>query len=249
MDVTRVREPWKNERERAKQTVESQGWATSRPQAALSADSAGVEGGSARLGLDLRRGLDVLGATVLLVVASPLLAVGAAAVWVVSGRPILFGHRRVGKGGRPFRCWKLRTMEPGAEERLERDRELKRRYVENGFKLPHDQDPRVLAGTGWLRRSHVDELPQLLNVIRGDMSLVGPRPLVEEELGLYGEERDLLLSRRPGLAGAWTARRDRPPYPERARLELEYVRNGGLGTDVGILVRTALAVVGRWVGA
>lgn len=219
MDVTRVREVWSSGREREKERVT---W---------------------------RRALDVLAATILLVATAPLLVVGAATVWVASGRPILFGHRRVGKGGRPFRCWKLRTMEAGAEERLERDHELKRRYVENGFKLPHDQDPRVLSGTGWLRRTHVDELPQLLNVLRGDMSLVGPRPLVEEELALYGEGRDLLLSRRPGLAGAWTARVDRPPYPQRARLELEYVRNADLRTDAGILLRTMLAVLRRWTGA
>lgn len=196
----------------------------------------------------LRRTMDVVGASLLLVATSPLLLLGVATVWLVAGRPVFFGHRRVGRGGHPFLCWKLRTMERDAEERLERDAELRRRYVGNDFKLPHGEDPRVLSGTEWLRRLHIDELPQLVNVLAGDMSLVGPRPLVEEELAQYGEAQRVLLSRRPGLAGAWTARADRPAYPERARVELEYVERAGLRADVGILLRTALAVLRRWTG-
>ena len=117
---------------------------------------------------------DLGGACLLFVLASPLLAAGAALVLVTSGRPALFGHVRVGRRGRPFRCWKLRTMRSDAEELLVADPELRRRYVEHGFKLPSAQDPRVLPGGAWLRRLYVDELPQLWNVIRGDMSLVGP---------------------------------------------------------------------------
>jgi lipopolysaccharide/colanic/teichoic acid biosynthesis glycosyltransferase len=141
-------------------------------------------------------------------------------------------------------------MQADAEERLSRDGELKQRYVREGFKIADGEDPRVLPGMEWLRRTHIDELPQLVNVLRGEMSLVGPRPLVEEELGLYGEGRWTLLSRRPGVTGAWTAQgANRPPYPERARLELEYVRRAGLQTDLAILLRTARVVVGRWIGA
>lgn len=197
----------------------------------------------------LRRAADLVGAALLLMVAAPLLVVGAGAVWLAAGRPIFFAHRRVGKGGRPFRCWKLRTMERGAEERLREDPELRRRHRESDFKLPEDDDPRVIPGTEWLRRSHLDELPQLVNVVRGEMSLVGPRPVVREELECYGEEWRTLLSVRPGLAGAWTAEGPRrPPYPERARLELEYVRRAGFVTDVVLLVRNLLALVRRRAG-
>lgn len=197
----------------------------------------------------LRRAWDLVGATVLLVVTLPLLAVGMLVVALRAGRPIFFAHRRIGKGGRPFRCWKLRTMEPGAEDRLREDPDLRRRHREGGFKLPAGDDPRVVPGTVWLRRSHVDELPQLLNVLRGEMSLVGPRPVVREELACYGDGWRILLSRRPGLMGAWTAEGPRrPDYPERARLELEYVRRAGFGTDLRILARTLLAPFRRRAG-
>lgn len=186
----------------------------------------------------------MLGAGVLLVLGSPLLALGAVTVWMRSGRPLFFGHARVGQDGRPFRCLKLRTMEIGAEERLEDDPTLGRRYRKNGFKLPADEDPRVVPGTAWLRRSHVDEIPQLLNVLKGDMSLVGPRPVVEDELELFGDDREVLLVRKPGVFGEWTSRgRRRPDYPERARMEVEYVRNAGPHRDLRILARSVLVLL------
>lgn len=200
-------------------------------------------------GSGLGRLIDIIGAGALLVLSFPVLAVGMAAVWRASGRPVFFAHRRIGLGGRPFRCWKLRTMETGAEERLREDATLRRRHRANGFKLPEDEDPRVIPGTEWLRRTHVDELPQLLNVLKGEMSLVGPRPVVRDELALYGEAWTVLLSRRPGVVGAWTALgAGRPPYPERAELELDYVRRAGLWTDLAILLRTLTAPFRRRVG-
>lgn len=204
---------------------------------------------SAARGSAVRRAVDVIGALGLLVLTFPVLVVGAVRVWWVAGRPVFFAHRRVGRGGAPFWCWKLRTMETGAEERLRRDRELRRRHRDKGFKLPEGEDPRVVPGTEWLRRSHIDELPQLVNVLRGEMSLIGPRPLVREELALYGDEWRILVSRRPGLVGAWTSLgSERPPYPERAELELDYVRRAGLWTDVRIVVRTLTAPFRRRVG-
>ena len=187
---------------------------------------------------------DLVGACLLLALASPLLAAGAALVFVTSGRPVLFAHVRVGRWGRPFRCWKLRTMRSDAEKLLVVDAELRRRYVVNGFKLPSDQDPWVLRGGAWLRRLYVDELPQLWNVIRGDMSLVGPRPVVARELALFGDDITALLERRPGVFGEWTSRgRRRPPYPERVHVEMEYVNDPSLRRSVRILVRSVGAVV------
>ena len=192
----------------------------------------------------LRRAMDVLGAGILLLLTLPLLLLGGLLVLAGSGRPVLFGHRRVGAGGRPFRCWKLRTMTPGAELWLDSDPGLRERHSRNGFKLRVGEDPRVTPVGRWLRRTHVDELPQLFNVLAGTMSLVGPRPVVEPELVHYGEAVEALLAAPPGIFGAWTSRgRRRPPYPERARLELAYLRTRSTGQDLRILLRSVPVVL------
>jgi len=192
----------------------------------------------------IRRLFDLAGALVLFVALSPLLLAGSLAVLVTSGRPILFGHHRLGRDGRPFRCLKLRTMTVGAERHLEREPALKSRYVANGFKLPNGNDPRVTRVGRVLRRTYIDEIPQLLNVVSGSMSLIGPRPIVPEELAEYGEGARELLRTRPGIIGAWTVRgRDRPTYPARASIELEYVRNRTPGRDFGILLRSIPVVL------
>ena len=186
-----------------------------------------------------KRALDLVGASVVLTLASPLLVLGALAVLLGSGRPIFFGHRRLGYEGVPFRCWKLRTMRVGAEAELKPESALNERYRGNNFKIPTDEDPRVTPVGGWLRRSYLDEIPQLFNVLNGTMSLVGPRPLVEDELDLYGEDAHELLRVRPGICGEWTSRgRDRPPYTERAAIELEYLRHRSLMKDLAILARS-----------
>lgn len=195
-------------------------------------------------GLDLRRVVDVVGSVALLVCASPLLAAGM--VWVAwaGGRPVFFGHRRLGQGGRMFRCWKLRTMSVDAERLLDEDPGLRDRHRAHGFKLPSGTDPRVTRWGRWLRRSYLDEIPQLFNVLVGEMSLVGPRPIVPAELELFGEDGGDLLKVKPGIFGAWNSLgRRRPEYPERARLELEYVRQRSAALDLRILVRSLVAVL------
>jgi lipopolysaccharide/colanic/teichoic acid biosynthesis glycosyltransferase len=192
----------------------------------------------------LRRLADVVGACVLLLLTLPMLAVGTAAVLIGSGRPIFFGHVRLGREGRRFRCWKLRTMGVDAERHLEREPGLKAKYVANGFKLPVDGDPRITTVGRWLRRSYLDELPQLFNVLNGTMSLVGPRPIVPDELVHYGPAADELLHARPGMVGAWTScGLRRPDYPERAQLELDYIRNRSPGRDLVILARSIPVVL------
>jgi lipopolysaccharide/colanic/teichoic acid biosynthesis glycosyltransferase len=187
---------------------------------------------------------DVLGASVLLIGALPFLVAGAVAVWITSGRPVFFVHVRMGKGGRPFRCWKLRTMSVNAQERLERDEALRLLHANEGFKLPALLDPRITTVGKWLRRTYIDETPQLLNVLMGSMSLVGPRPVVAEELLLYGENADELLTVKPGIVGAWASLgRRRPQYPERAWIELDYVRNRAFLRDIVVLLRTIPVVL------
>ena len=186
-----------------------------------------------------KRALDLVGASVVLILASPLLVLGVLAVLLGSGRPIFFGHRRLGRDGIPFRCWKLRTMRVGAEAELDLEGALNEQYRGNGFKIPTGEDPRVTGVGGWLRRSYVDEVPQLFNVLNGTMSLVGPRPVVEEELDCYGENAHELLRVRPGVFGEWTSRGpSRPPYPERAAMELDYLRHRSLMKDLAILARS-----------
>ena len=194
--------------------------------------------------MGVKRCLDVVVALLLLVLTAPLLLLATAAVLVTSGWPVFFGHWRVGRGGVPFRCWKLRTMRRDAEHVLLATPHLHERYVENGFKLPHTQDPRVTRLGALLRRTYIDELPQLINVLNGTMSLVGPRPIVAQEIAHYGENADELLKALPGIFGAWAAKgRSRPPYPGRVALELDYVRRRSLVLDLRILARSIPVVL------
>lgn len=182
----------------------------------------GVNGRQPRGGL--QRLVDIVGAAVLIVLSAPLLLVGIVLVAVTKGRPIFFGHERVGLGGRPFRCWKLRTMKVGAERALDRDPALMERYKANGFKLPNGSDPRITPVGRLLRRTYVDEIPQLVNVLRGEMSLVGPRPwppsLVEQQVGSGLDYRNRITA---GWTGPAQVRKDVTAPESYAELDLQYV--------------------------
>lgn len=192
----------------------------------------------------MKRLFDLVGASLLLLLSLPLFFLAAVGVKLSSRGPILFGHRRVGKDGQEFRCLKLRTMVVDAEEWLDRDPDLRKRHQGNGYKLPRTQDPRVTSVGHFLRFTHLDELPQLINVLKGEMSLVGPRPLVEEELEWYGERKGELLSVRPGVFGPWTGQgKARVPYPNRVEVELGYVRDHSVLKDVGIMARNVPVVL------
>src|ERR1035437_5536575 len=161
-----------------------------------------------------------------------------------AGLVVLFRHERIGRHGRKFQCLKLRTMSSDAEEVLRADRAMYEEYRRNHYKIPDAQDPRVTRVGRFVRRTSLDELPQLLNVLVGEMSLVGPRPVVEEELEHYGSARELLLSVRPGITGAWAVSgRHAVGYPERCGIELAYVRGWTLRSDWSALARTVSAVV------
>lgn len=201
-----------------------------------------------RLGLAerLRRCADRLIAAALLVIFSPLM-LACAALIRRDGGPATFAHYRVGSRGRVFRCFKFRTMCVDAERKLrevlDSDPALRDEW-ERTFKLVND--PRVTAIGGWLRRSSLDELPQLLNVLRGDMALVGPRPITLIELRLYGPARWQYLSVLPGMTGLWqVSGRNRVAYERRVQLDDEYVRNRSFWLDCWILVKTVLVVLTR----
>jgi exopolysaccharide production protein ExoY len=187
----------------------------------------------------IKRAVDVVGAFIGLVTLSPVMGLLAALIRLESEGSPIFRHHRVGVEGKPFHCLKLRTMRPDAEQYLRADPDLYERYRRNHYKIPDELDPRVTPLGRFLRRTSLDELPQLWNVLMGDMSLVGPRPVVEEELCVYGASRQLLLSVRPGLTGAWAVNgRHDVGYPDRCDIELDYVRRWNLKRDVEIIVKT-----------
>ncbi|KDB53021.1 undecaprenyl-phosphate galactosephosphotransferase [Sphaerotilus natans subsp. natans DSM 6575] len=204
--------------------------------------------GSRLARLQLR--LDQFAALLLLLLFAPLMAVIALLVWRRDGAPVLFGHYRIGQHGRPFRCLKFRSMYLDSEamlrELLERDPAARAEW-ERDHKLT--DDPRITPIGHFLRRTSLDELPQLFNVLRGEMSLVGPRPITLAELPRYGQVRWHYLSVRPGMTGLWqVSGRNDTTYDERVELDREFVEQHSLKLRISILLRT-LRVVIRGSGA
>ena len=197
-----------------------------------------------RRSLAVKRSFDVAASLLALILVAPLLALLSALICLESPGPPLFRHQRIGLGGRRFGCLKLRTMRRNAEAQLRANPALYDEYRRHHFKIPEDRDPRTTRIGRWLRRTSLDELPQLWNVLVGDMSLVGPRPVVAEELALYYESRTLLLSMRPGITGAWAVSgRNCIGYPERCEVELRYVRDWNAWMDARILLATVTTVL------
>ena len=194
--------------------------------------------------LILKRALDIIGSVLFLILLAPVFAVISLLIVLDTPGPVLFVQCRLGRFGRPIRCLKFRSMSADAEARLYSDPVLFRRYIENGYKLPTSSDDRITNIGRFLRRTSLDELPQLWNVLKGEMSLVGPRPIVPEEIHHYNGEGPLLLSLKPGITGAWqVSGRSAVQYPQRAAVELEYVEGWSLWRDVSILIRTLPAVL------
>lgn len=192
-----------------------------------------------------KRLIDVAGASLALFLLAPLLLVIALWIKIDSRGPVIFRQRRMGRAERPFSFLKFRTMHHDAEVQLQADPELWRLYVENACKLPADRDRRITRAGRVLRRTSLDELPQVVNVLLGHMSLVGPRPITSTELAVYGSDATALLSMRPGITGAWAVSgRSDVGYPARAHIELDYVGRWSLRTDARILLKTVPAVMG-----
>jgi exopolysaccharide production protein ExoY len=170
--------------------------------------------------------------------------VTAVLVKLTSRGPVLFGQERVGLGGQRFTMYKFRTMHRDAERLLQQDPHLWNDYISNGYKIPANVDRRITPLGRFLRRSSLDELPQIINVLTGEMSLVGPRPVVPEEVDNYGDRRLVYLSVRPGITGAWQVNgRSTVDYPDRVDIDAEYVRSWNVWLDVKILVKTPIAVM------
>jgi len=198
-------------------------------------------------GLEAKRLFDVAFSLLALAFLSPLLLLIAGLLLWREGGPALFAHERVGRGGRRFRCLKFRTMVPDAEQRLAEilaTDPVARAEWEATRKLT--DDPRISCLGDILRRTSLDELPQFINVLRGDMSVVGPRPIVTEELPLYREHVGDYLSVRPGVTGLWqVSGRSDTTFDERVEYDARYVRERSLAGDMAIVLRTVGVLVSQ----
>lgn len=194
-----------------------------------------------------KRVFDVIIASLVLLLALPLFIIVAVMVKVTDPGPVIYKHVRVGLWGRRFTCFKFRTMVVDSENVLKAlldDDPDARAEWKRSQKLI--KDPRITPFGQFLRESSLDELPQLINVLRGEMSLIGPRPIVPSEMSHYGDRLALYLLARPGLTGAWqVSGRSDCGYDTRVELDANYVSNWRFSTDLSILVRTVHAVIKR----
>jgi lipopolysaccharide/colanic/teichoic acid biosynthesis glycosyltransferase len=194
----------------------------------------------------LKRAFDLPLAALLFVLLAPFMGAVALALRLSSPGPVFFRQKRLGRNGQPFDCLKFRSMRVDAELVLRRNPAIHARYVANGYKLPEGDDPRITPLGRLLRKTSLDELPQLFNVLRGEMSLVGPRPIVPAELSEYGRHANDFLAALPGVTGLWqVSGRSRIGYPQRALMELDYVYGWSLWRDLRILALTVPAVLSR----
>ncbi|MGC9239971.1 MAG: undecaprenyl-phosphate galactose phosphotransferase WbaP [Acidithiobacillus sp.] len=195
----------------------------------------------------VKRVFDVLTAAALTLLLSPLLLWIAWRIRAEDGGPVLFRQERVGRNGKPFWCLKFRSMVPDAEARLQQyllEKPALAAEYQHNFKLR--DDPRITRIGRFLRRSSLDELPQLFNVLRGEMSLVGPRPLLARELSRYGDNIALYTLVNPGITGLWqVSGRSETSFADRSNLDAWYVRNWTLWYDIVILLRTVRVVFRR----
>ena len=187
----------------------------------------------------LKRTFDIFGALAIIIISSPLLIYIAMKVKKDKG-PAIYGHERIGKGGKPFNCLKFRSMVINSKEVLEKLLEsdpVAKLEWDATFKLKND--PRVTKIGAFLRKTSLDELPQLFNVLKGEMSLVGPRPIITAELERYSDEVDYYLLSKPGMTGLWqVSGRSDVDYETRVYLDAWYVKNWSMWNDIAILFKT-----------
>lgn len=193
-----------------------------------------------------KRSFDVITSILLLLLLIPLFLVISIVLLLKKNHSVFFRQKRMGLNGKEFTIIKFCTMIDNAESVLKQDKELYSKFVRNGYKLDEGEDPRITKIGAFLRKSSIDEIPQLINVLKGEMSMVGPRPLISVELSEYGKEKDLFLSVKPGITGHWqVSGRSNVGYPERKDLELYYVRNKTSLLDMKILYKTIQVVLLR----
>ncbi|HRS22822.1 MAG TPA: sugar transferase, partial [Candidatus Woesebacteria bacterium] len=200
--------------------------------------------------------IDLIGSSLILIITSPLFLIIALAIKISSPGPVFFKQKRAGKNHQEFLMYKFRTMYTGNnDERLRKNYpHLWKKYKANGWKLPMAEDPRITPVGRILRFFSIDELPQLINILKGEMSLVGPRAYREEELEEYEKKFphtqkyiEDIRSVRPGLSGVWqTSGRNELPFEKRAKLDSDYVRHRSFRQEILILLKTPFSMISRW---
>jgi len=195
----------------------------------------------------VKRTMDIIGALFGLVLLLPVIIIISLVFKFGENKgPVFFKQIRIGKDGKEFYIYKFRSMVVNAEEKLKANKELYKKYLENSYKLEPEEDPRITSFGRFIRKTSLDEIPQLVNVLKGDMSLVGPRPVVKEELMEYRDKKDIFLSVKPGVTGYWqVSGRSNVVYPDRVDIELYYVYNKSILLDIKILFKTILIVLNK----
>jgi len=203
-----------------------------------------------------KRSVDIFGSIFLIILFSPIMVVTAILVKLSSPGPIFFQQLRVGKNSRPFYMYKFRSMYIGDNDKRLKENypDLWDKYKKSGWKLPMNEDPRITPVGKKIRALTIDEFPQFINVLKGEMSLVGPRAYREEELKEYEEKYphtkkyiDDIRSVKPGITGPWqTSGRNALNFEDRAKLDSKYVRNLSARQEIVILIKTPIAMISRW---
>lgn len=202
-----------------------------------------------------KRILDIIVAGALLFAFLPFWIIVPILIYLDSGKPIIFKHRRMGKNGESFMILKFRSMVPNAHEILhDGDPELLEKFKRGDWKIRMEEDPRITKLGKFLRTFTIDEFPQLLNVLKGDMSMVGPRAYVEKELEeqtqKYPETKKYIgdiLSVKPGITGVWqTSGRNEIPFDQRAKIDAKYARHKSICQDIKIILKTPAAMLSKW---
>lgn len=192
----------------------------------------------------VKRVFDIVWSLIGLIVLSPVFIILSILVKTTSEGPVFFAHKRVGKGGKTIKIYKFRSMVTNAEELIKQFTPEQKAEYEKNFKL--ENDPRVTKVGNFMRKTSLDELPQLINILKGDISIVGPRPVMDVETQIYGNYRNMLLSVKPGLTGFWAANgRSHTTYTRRRAMEIYYVKNRSVLLDLKIIFKTFISVFKR----
>lgn len=188
--------------------------------------------------------IDIILAITFIIILLPIMLIISLLIKLDSRGPVLFKQQRIGRDGEVFLILKFRTMIINSEQKLKENPVLYRKYIENSYKLNPSEDPRITKLGEFLRKTSLDEIPQFLNVLVGDMAIVGPRPVLLDELKEYGNKREIFLSVKPGITGYWqVSGRSNIGYPERVNLELYYIERKNILFDISIIGKTFISVV------
>jgi len=186
-------------------------------------------------------------AIIIILVLSPVFIIVSLLIFFSDGFPIFFKQNRVGYKGEIFKVYKFRSMIKNAEKILKEDPVLYNEYVNNGYKIEAKKDPRILPFGLFLRSSSIDELPQFFNIIKNNMNIIGPRPVVENEVDtLYGNQKDIYLSMKPGITGLWqVSGRSNVKNLDRVKLDVEYFEKRSMYLDFKIILKTIIEIFKR----